>query len=249
MAFVLNCLGKLPYAGASWMKLRDPSWLSAKVEMVSDWMAVEFEGSRFGTVTELSLRLPMIRKRLSGYRRVAGISIEGQHACVFTTYRDEDFRGRVAFGRRQVAVRAAVVDLLEAEAAAVCFVGHGVPLDGGAQLVHDVQECRAAFAGYAVWVVESCVAWSVTWLDAERVELLKLQSAVVREDADQVSAQIRHEQISACRVEDSFVLVWCFLSAGYRPGLVEREHDVLVQTKVTAAVEMPRAECRASVMC
>lgn len=67
MAFVVKCLGKLPYAGASCTKERDPSSLSEKVEILSERISVELFGSGLGREKEESFRLPIIRKRLSGW--------------------------------------------------------------------------------------------------------------------------------------------------------------------------------------
>ena len=66
IAFVLNCRGKLPNAGASCVKVSVPSWLNANVEMVSEAIKVLFDGSGLGTLKEESFLLPMSRKRLSG---------------------------------------------------------------------------------------------------------------------------------------------------------------------------------------
>lgn len=79
--FKEKCLGKDPPAGQTWVKVRVPSWLRAKVDMVSERMAVEFLGSGLGMEKDESFLFETMRKRLSGYKLNISITITSSLLC------------------------------------------------------------------------------------------------------------------------------------------------------------------------
>ncbi|KAI7508595.1 hypothetical protein KC364_g79 [Hortaea werneckii] len=115
---------------------------------------------------------------------------------------------------------------------------NGVSRNSTVKLSHKIEVGRAFLASNAIRIPKDRMAGSSAWCGLQGIELLQLEGLVIpTEDANEIGAEVWHDDILPSGIGDSLVLMRSILPVRHCAGLVQSVGQLLVQCELPTPVE------------